>query len=277
MDTNKVKALVSLLDDEDWEVAMLVEKEIRNLGGEVIPFLENQWEDYENNPKLQQRIEELIHDMQLSATKSKLLDWKENAIGDLLKGMWAVATYQYPTLTYDDMKAQMQDLLFDAWLAIRPDMHPKDQIQALNSVFFDKYRFQSNTQQYHAIGNSFMNQVLESKKGNPISMCVIYMLMAQYVGMPVFGVNLPNIFILTYKMDGMQFYINVFNRGVTFQRDEIDSYIKQMHLEPRDSFYEPCNNEEIIKRVLRNLLLSFDKIENQDKIADIKQLLAVFD
>lgn len=277
MDTNKLKALVSLLDDDDWEVAMLVEKEIRDLGGGVIPFLENQWESNEANPKLQQRIEDLIHEMQLSAAVERLSAWKDETPDDLLRGMWAVASYQYPSLMLEEVQSEMQNLLTDVWNTVRDDMHPNDQIRLLNQLFFDKYKFLPNTQNYHALSNSMINQVLGEKKGNPISLCVIYMLMAQHVKLPIYGVNLPNIFILTYKTDSFQFYINVFNRGVVFNRNEIDHYIKQMHLEQRDSFYEPCSTIEIIKRVLRNLLLSYDKSGNTRNSDDVRKMLALFE
>ena len=61
-----------------------------------------------------------------------------------------------------------------------------------------------------------INAVLESKKGNPISMCVVYMLIAQKLKLPVYGVNLPSLFVLTYKKGDEQFYINAFNKGLNF-------------------------------------------------------------
>ncbi len=63
-----------------------------------------------------------------------------------------------------------------------------------------------------------INQVLESKKGNPISLAAVYMLIAQKLKLPIFGVNLPNLFVLIYKSEELNFYINVFNRGVIFSK-----------------------------------------------------------
>jgi regulator of sirC expression with transglutaminase-like and TPR domain len=118
-----------------------------------------------------------------------------------------------------------------------------------------------------------MNVVIETKKGNPISLCVIYMLVAQKLKIPVYGVNLPNLFILTYKSDQTQFYINAFNKGLIFSRADIDNYISHLNLSPLDIFYEPCNNIDIIKRVFRNLVISFEKVGDSDKVEEIKLLL----
>jgi regulator of sirC expression with transglutaminase-like and TPR domain len=104
---------------------------------------------------------------------------------------------------------------------------------------------------------------------------VVYMLVANKLKMPVYGVNLPNLFVLTYKTNESQFYINVFSKGIIFSKSDIDKYIAQLNLPPSDIFYQPCSNMDIIKRVLRNLIISFEKTSDTDKVQEIKQLLHV--
>jgi regulator of sirC expression with transglutaminase-like and TPR domain len=277
MKNKKMEALVSLLDDEDWEVSYLVEKEIRHLGGEIIPFLENHWEQKGNEPDLQKRIEEIIHDIQFEAVKTRLIDWKTTRSDNLLEGLWAIATYQTPDLLLESLESQLHDMYFNAWFSFRNELHPHDQIKLLNQFYFDKLQFQPNTKQYHSVANSMINQVLETRKGNPISMCAVYLILAQRLGIPLYGVNFPNLFILTYKTEGVQFYINVFNKGVTFSKPDIDHFIKQMNIEPLEIFYEPCTNEEIVRRMLRNLIVSYEKQDETEKAKEIKELLQLLD
>jgi regulator of sirC expression with transglutaminase-like and TPR domain len=118
-----------------------------------------------------------------------------------------------------------------------------------------------------------LNIVIDLKKGNPISLCVIYLLVAQKLNLPIWGVNLPNLFILTYKSGNMQFYINVFNRGLVFSRVDIDNYIAQYNFPQNEIFYQPCNNLDIIRRVLRNLTLAFEKVGDDDKVKEIEKAL----
>ncbi|MGK7394069.1 MAG: transglutaminase-like domain-containing protein [Candidatus Cyclobacteriaceae bacterium M3_2C_046] len=274
MDNKELKALVSLLDDEDNDVRSHVEQKIISLGNNVIPYLENEWEN-NFNPKVQKRIEDLIHTLQLETLKRNLLDWKSHRTDDLLEGMWLVATYQYPDLELDKLKKELEQIYYEAWLEFKPDAHPFDQVKLLNSVLFSKLKFGANTKNFHAPGNSMINIVLESKKGNPISLCVIYLLVAQRLKMPVYGVNLPNLFILTYKNKELQFYINAFNRGLIFSKADIDNYIAHLHINPMEIFYQPCNNLDIIKRVLRNLVISFEKLGEHDKVEEVKNILTV--
>ena len=120
-----------------------------------------------------------------------------------------------------------------------------------------------------------LNQVFDLKKGNPISLCCLYMLVAQRMKLPIYGVNLPNLFILTYKQGRHQFYINVFNKGLVFSKQDIDNYLKNLKLKPNEIFYQPCSNLDIVRRVLRNLIVSFEKSGQEEKEQEIRLLLEV--
>ena len=272
MDNNKIKALISLLDDEDLEVVTHVEKEILSLGESIIPFLETEWET-NFNPLVQKRIEELIHTVHFELLTSRLAKWKEGNGMDLLEGMWILATYQYPDLEFKKVKSDIEQIYYDTWLELKNDLLPFDQVKIINNVLFGNLKFSANTKNFHSPANSMINMVLETKKGNPISLCVIYMLVAQKLKLPVYGVNLPNLFILTYKSADTQFYINAFNKGLIFSKADIDNYISHLNLNPLDIFYEPCSNVDILKRVLRNLIVSFEKLGDSHKVEEVKILL----
>ena len=272
MQENELKALVSLLDDDDQEVSSHVEEQIISMGTEIIPFLEEQWEN-SFNPAVQRRIEDLIHNLQFTLLKERLVTWSESEEQNLLEGMWLVATYLYPDLELATLKQEIEQIYYEIWLEFRNELSPIDQIKILNGVMFSKLKFRANTKNFHSPSNSMLNVVLESKRGNPITLCTVYMLLANKLDMPVFGVNLPNMFILTYKTDDITFYINAFNRGIVFTREDIDHYLKNLNLTPNERFYEPCDNIEFVKRSFRNLVVSFEKLGDYQKMDEIKILL----
>ncbi len=272
MQESELKALVSLLDDEDKQVSSHVEEKILSLGKEAIPFLEHEWES-NLNPAVQARIEELIHVLQYELLKERLKNWYAGEEHDLLTGMWILATYQYPEIELEKLRQDLEQIYYETWLEFRPDLYPYDQVKVINGVLFNKLKFGANTKNFHSPGNSMINVVLESHKGNPITLCVIYMLVAQKLKLPVSGVNLPNLFILTYKDDNHQFYINAFNRGLIFSKQDIENYINELHLVPQTSFYEPCNSVDIVRRALRNLVMSFEKMGEHAKAEEVKLLL----
>lgn len=274
MEDTKIKALISLLDDEDVEVVAQVEKEILSIGEEIIPHLESEWEN-NFNPVVQKRIEEIIHTVQYESLSLKLEKWKDNGGEDLLEGMWIIATYQYPDLELSKLRSEVEQIYYEAWLEFKQDLNPYDQVRILNNVLFSKLKFSANTKNFHSPANSMINMVLETRKANPISLCVIYMLVAQKLDLPIYGVNLPNLFILTYKTEEMQFYINAFNKGLIFSKADIDNYISHLNLNPLDIFYQPCENIEILKRVFRNLVISFEKLGDSVKVEEVRRLLNI--
>lgn len=272
MTDREFKALVSLLEDEDANIVSHVEEKIKSMGRLAIPYLEYEWEN-SFDPEVQKRIEDLIHILQFDYLKTQLVDWKDRGGEDLLEGMWLTASYQYPDIELGKLRKDLEQIYYEAWLEHKEEVHPFDQVKILNSVIFGKLKFSANTKNFHAPGNSMINVALESKKGNPITLCAIYMLVAQKLKMPVYGVNLPNLFILTYKSKDLQFYINAFNRGLIFSKTDIDNYIAHLHINPMEIFYQPCSNLDIVKRALRNLVISFEKLGEHQNVEEVKELL----
>lgn len=272
MTDTEITALISLLDDEDAVIIRHVEEQIISMGDKIIPFLESEWEK-SFNPVLQKRIEDLIHTLQFDRVREGLEAWNGTGCEDLLRGVYLVATYQYPDLDFEKMKDELDAIRRDAVFEFRPDSTSIEQIRQLNAVMFGMYRFSSNVKNFYAPSNSMINMVLESKRGNPVLLCTIYMLVGRALGMPLYGVNLPNLFVLTYKSEEEQFYVNVFNRGLVFTRNDIERYIERLEIPSEDNFFEPCGNKDIVLRILRNLYDAFERLGEDERVKDINALM----
>ncbi|TAH20281.1 MAG: hypothetical protein EAZ08_06530 [Cytophagales bacterium] len=272
MTESEIKAMVSLLEDDDKEVINHIENQIYSFGEQIIPYLEDEWAR-QFSPDVQKRIENILQLLNYKVVRTRLLDWVKNDSTDLLKGMWIIATYQYPDLQLEELRKKVEQLYFDAWVEFKTDLLPTEQIKLLNSIFFHKFRFRANTSNIKAVSNSMINTTLESKKSNPIGLCVLYILIAQKLKLPIYGVNLPNVFIVTYKTAEIQFYINVFNKGLTYIKQDIENYIMNLHVTSRELFYEPCSHLDIIRRVMRNLIVAYEDLGDKERVEDIKRLL----
>lgn len=272
-----IKAMIQLLDDSDREVVQMVEDQMRSLGPQIIPMLEAEWENQSLNPLIQVKLENMIHDFQFDLVKTRLRAWVAGGGMDILEGMWIISTYRYPEYALETLRADMEQLYFEIWPQIRENSHPLDHIKVMNGVLFDQCKFGANTKNFHAANNSYINNVLDTKKGNPISLCVVYMWIAQKLGLNVYGVNLPNLFVLTYKKNELQFYINVFNKGLVFNKVDIDNYLAQLNLEPNDVYYQPCSHIEIVRRVLRNLIMAYEKAGDEQHKSELSDLIDSMD
>lgn len=289
MEQAELKALINLLDDPDEVVFNHVKDKLLSMGHEVIPVLENVWEmgDPFNN-LVQTRIENIIHKIQYDTIADEMRQWAEEGAKDLLAGALIVAKYQYPDLNDEKIKTKIEQITQDIWLELNDNLTALEKVKIINHIIFDVHGFSGNTANFHAPQNSYINNVIESKKGNPLSLSILYTIVSQKLNIPIFGVNLPEHFILAYKADdkvteiiskednpyGVLFYINPFSRGAVFSKKEIDAFLKQLKLEPRTQFFQPCSNIEMVERLVRNLINSYEKLGYPKKIEELNALLA---
>jgi regulator of sirC expression with transglutaminase-like and TPR domain len=250
--------------------------------------LEHSWETDYYGLIFQTRVEQIIHEIQFEETKNELVAWSKSNDKDLLEGAIVIAKYQYPHLDEQLIRETIQAIRRDIWLEINDNQTAFEQIKIFNRVFFSHYKFQGDAKNFHSPVNSYINTVIESKKGNPLSVCLIYSIVAQSLDLPVYGVNLPNHFVLAY-MDskhtnyminqqnefGVLFYINAFSRGSIFDVNEIKDFLNKYKIEHHREYFEPCSNSAIIKRMLTNLISSFQQIGNSEKVEELSQLRAI--
>jgi regulator of sirC expression with transglutaminase-like and TPR domain len=278
-----LRAMILLLEDPDEQVFSEIRGQLLSMGNEVIPALENIWESTFNNT-LQSRIEDIIQKIQFNSTSEELKLWAATGGIDLLQGTILIARYQYPDLDEEHIRNQIELIRKDVWLELNPNLTAFEKVRVINHILFDVYNFTGNTSNYHAPQNSYINNVLESHRGNPLLLSILYSCIAQGLNIPIYGVNLPEHFILAYRdefiirdsedeEEPILFYINPFSKGAVFSRREIDTFLKQLKLEPNRIFYESCSNVEIIKRQIRNLITAYEKLGYPNKVIDFKELL----
>lgn len=278
----EVTSLIRLLDDPDQEIYNHVHDKLLSYGSEAIQHLESAFEQAFDAVQ-QERIANLVHEIQFGIVKNDLKLWLHGGAFDLLQGILVINRYQYPDLDEQKIINQIEAIKRDVWIQMMNEASPAEQVKLINHVFYHIYGFSGNTSNHLDPQNSYLSQVLESKKGNQISLAIIYSIVAQKLDIPVYGVNLPQHFILAYVDEtqqsdfesGILFYINAFNKGFIFGRRDVDQFLKQLNLKADKQFYEPCSNTDIIKRVLRNLISAYEHLGAAEKVAEVNELLAI--
>lgn len=278
----EVTSLIRLLDDPDQEIYNHVHDKLLSYGSEAIEHLESAFEQAFDSIQ-QDRIANLVHEIQFGIIKNDLKLWLHGGAFDLLQGILVINRYQYPDLDEQKIINQIEAIKRDVWIQMMNEASPSEQVKLINHVFYHIYGFSGNTSNHLDPQNSYLSQVLESKKGNQISLAIIYSIVAQKLDIPVYGVNLPQHFILAYVDEtqqsefesGILFYINAFNKGFIFGRRDVDQFLKQLNLKADKQFYEPCSNTDIIKRVLRNLISAYEHLGAAEKVAEVNELLGI--
>jgi regulator of sirC expression with transglutaminase-like and TPR domain len=282
-DPKEFTALVSLLDDPDNTVFDNISDRLISFGSDVIPALEGHWEGSLDS-MIQERIENIIHRIQFDQCHVRLHHWVQEGGISLLDGALIIASYQYPDLDEDVIRQQIARIRADIWIELNENLTALEKVRIFNHILYDIHGFSGNTRNYQSPENSYINSVLETKKGNPLSLGLIYCVLAKDLGIPIQGVNMPEHFILAYidengilsNGENVIFYINAFNHGSIFNRPEVFRFLEKLGKDPENEDLEPCSNITFINRLTNNLLHSYSKAGLNDKVDEIRELQQAF-
>jgi len=268
----EIQALISLLDDPDDTIYDEISRKIISYGDNIIPHLESAWENSFDH-LLQNRIENIIHHLQFENIKLELVNWL-NSDKDLVEGAIIIAKYQYPDIEEKAIKEYINKITQDVWLELNDNLTALEKVKVLNRIIFDVHGFYGNTKNINSPKNSYINNVIERKKGNPITLGIVYLAVCNKLNIPMYGVDVPAHFILSYaeETDNVLFYLNIFNKGAVFGNHDIDKFLEQLKVEPKDEYYTPCSSLTIIKRLVQHLIYTYDNLGYVEKKEELQEL-----
>ena len=277
----RLGALINLLDEPDETAYLKVREQVFGFGKEALPFLEKALEGV-FDPLVQERISALMQSIRQENLYRDLLDWVRFGSSDLLKGYLLITKSQYPEVQEEKITTRIEEMRMAMWLELNDNLSALENLKVMNHILFDIHLFEGNKVNLNAPQNQYLNTLLESRRGSPLSLGMLYIILASKLNLPVYGVNLPQHFILAYLTepgltdpteDDVLFYINPFNKGAVFTRREIDLFLRQMGIEPDKTFFTPCSNIDIIERLINILIYTYNQLGYPEKITDLQILL----
>jgi len=151
-------------------------------------------------------------------------------------------------------------------------------LDLLNNLLFEKMQFSGNIDNYYDPKNSFLNDVIDSRKGIPISLSVIYLELAWNLGLDATGIGFPGHFLVRINDHGKMVYVDAFYRGrvmTTADCMEFWNDISEGELEFQESFLSSMNKQQILIRMLRNLKSIYLEQKSYRKLIRVMDKLVV--
>lgn len=270
---SKLESLVALLDDPDESVFRYVLDEMVKLDVSMVDRLEHIWETSIDD-LVQRRLEVIIQQIQLNDTREKIRAWSSQAQLDLFEGIFLIARYQYPELKQKFVRDQIEGIRRDTWIELRSSLTSLEKITVLNHIFFDQYKFRIDKSNDNLPQYCFINRILETRRGNAISLSILYLLVARLLGLPVQYIDFEkNPLIAFYDREMAQlvhgedcphqilFYINPSNKGAIVGLKEV-SYIQHVEgLAGQENLTRACSDKVIIKRLIEKLAYAYSQQE----------------
>lgn len=288
MDTNETDALIKLLSDPDSSVFEAVKTKLLSLGKQVLPQLKAA-KTISNDKILLEQSSKIISEVEFKHSFGMFENWLKNDSHNLFDASFWIAKYVFPEIEYDNILLKIEKIRQDAWLQMNDNLTPLERIKVLNHIIYNIHKFKRNNEDFYAPENSCINTVLETKKTNPVSIAILYLIIARKLNLPMYGVNLPQNFILAYiesadrdssrqdlENQVISFYVNPYQDGAVLTKREIDVFLKQQRLKPIPQFYNPCEDKIAIQRLLLHLFIAFKRNKEYQKHKDIQKFINIF-
>lgn len=275
-ETTTLPYLLRLLDDEQPDVRQVVSEKLSQFGGDLSDQVAGLGIDL--SPKDRQVLSQLLQ----PARRKTLRDsWFVPAKALLeADGDWDL---------FEAFLRMISDYLHDG-VSLRPslsdsldDLADESAELGLNdpiplaSWLFDEQRFTSNREDYYNPRNSDLEEVLEQGKGNPLSLSLILILVAQRRKIPIYGCNYPGHFLCWTDTSSGPLVIDPYNKARTLAVKQILANNPGLSLTSRETLVAPARQIDMLRRLLSNLAHTFNQIDATEDLLLIQELTESLD
>jgi len=178
---------------------------------------------------------------------------------NLAEAALLIACEEYRNLDVAAYLSRLDAMAATLKLRLRTDISPADAIVALNRYLFEEQGFAGGSADYYDTRNSFLNEVLERKRGVPITLALVYLEIGRRVGLPLQGVSFPGHFLVKCLLREGTVVLDPYARGISLSLDDLRKRVKALSdgaLPARSviaGMLTGASNKEILARILRNL------------------------
>ncbi|MCQ2138071.1 MAG: transglutaminase-like domain-containing protein [Bacteroidales bacterium] len=275
-DIREIEDLAVLFDDKDEVVSRCVDKRIIELGREVIPQLE----------ELRRKSQDLDFKRLLSHrifaynAKFRILDLARLSSGktalpfNLYEGSFLISSMLNPQIE----RSQFEDAFFQCAFEFRQEISSQrtaiENMGLFNHIFFHRLRFSICDQQITTEKNASIYETLRSRRGNPFTVAIIYMMMAEEAGLPLYPLCFQGGFIPAYVEKGRElFYANLFQNGEIFNESKLKDYMIEQGMSLDHARFLIRRNTVLLNIYLESLIYLYGNLEASRSLAIAQEAL----
>jgi regulator of sirC expression with transglutaminase-like and TPR domain len=254
-------ALLSLLADEDPLVYRTVRDKLVSCGPPAADWLRPH--TLSDDPALRRRARQIVLHFDRQAADDHFLAFclRHGEEFNLEQGAWLLAQTQYPLINVEAYQAVLDGYANELRDRFAPGADPQYILTVINHYLFGDLGFAGNEANYYDPENSYLNRVLDQRTGNPINLCLLYILLARRLRLPIAGIGLPGHFICRYQATAAELYFDPFNRGKFLTKADCVQYLINAKFSLRDDYLTPVNPRRFLLRICSNLYQVYQRRE----------------
>ena len=220
---------------------------------------------------LQLRARSILDRYRSNQYQQSFRDFTKHADIDLEEGCLLVASEDYYKQEVDKISKTL-----DEWAEnLKPKIESSDsldeKVQHIIKFLFEEKKFNGNRENYYALDNSFLNRVIETRYGIPITLGILMILLGKRLGITFHPISVPTHFLVHYGDDFDVNFIDPFHGGRTFSRHDCFDFLKRVGVVPHPSHLEPATTRHLLARMLRNLAAIYHQASAHEHAAMIEE------
>jgi regulator of sirC expression with transglutaminase-like and TPR domain len=208
-----------------------------------------------DDPALRRRARQIVLHFERQAADDQFLGFclRHGEEFDLEQGAWLFALTCYPEINVEAYRAVLDDYAAKLRNGLGSTTEPEKVIAIINQYLFGELGFAGNEESYYDPENSYLNLVMDRRTGNPINLCLVYILLARRLRLPVAGIGLPGHFICRYQSTAGEVYFDPFNHGRFLSKADCVQYLANASFSLRDDYLAPVSPRRFLLRICSNL------------------------
>ena len=177
---------------------------------------------------------------------------------DLCHAALLIAAQLQPELDVQHYQHKLDAMAVEMQSRIASGMDEQARIQQLNDYFYDELGFGGDKQDYYLPDNSLLNQVIERRRGIPITLAVIYLKLAPAAGLDAYGIGFPGHYLLGVHSSQEDIILDPFDHGQVLEHSQLRNMLQQLTQGMVDESLlaqnlQPAEKSDTVVRMLRNL------------------------
>ena len=254
-----IQALLRLLSDPSEQVAKTIQDKLAHFGPDVLPFLEKaEIADATLQPRVM-AVKREIRFGQLHNEFKKFVSQNARR-GDWEHGAFLIAKLAYPDLDISHYVTYLDQLAEEFRTKWHTSKYPSGKAARLLSSFLFKDKgFSGNREEYYDPDNSYMNRVIDTRQGIPISLSALYVFVGNRLDLPLAGIGMPGHFLVKLEEETPPQFVDCFNGGTILREQDCEQFITASGLTYDPKFLEKSSTPTILARMLRNLLSIYEQ------------------
>lgn len=267
-------ALLSLLDDPSPIVRKTVLQTIDGMGSDGFDLLTQAIKG--SNRLLSWHASRCLSELESANPIAEFRAYIRSMNYELESGWIMISRVAYSDIEMGDICRELDEIADRCRELIARPANCREQCLVVNRVLFHECGFRGNVENYSNPDNSFINRLLETRKGLPITLSTLYLLVAGRLGIPIEPIGAPGHFVVGCFEESVPFYIDPFEGGKLLTAGQMLRRFEAVCMAPNLSHLAPVSTQETLARICRNLVPHYSKSGRESMSALFQSFLEDF-